>query len=111
MHMRFIAVLHTLYRRIHVFHFSRVLSAPVNYEEFHRHPMFDYDYMLGEEEPEADGPVYVRFEDEAVSEEQTDTDVKNLESRLKITLQEMKEQVLGMVSRHKEQWRKIFKTV
>ncbi|KAL5009301.1 hypothetical protein ScPMuIL_014882 [Solemya velum] len=75
---------------------ARVLSAPVNYEEFHRHPMFDYDYMFGEEEPEPDGPVYVRFEDEPVSEEQTETDVKNLESRLKITLQEMKEQVLGM---------------
>ncbi|XP_033734034.1 uncharacterized protein LOC117323122 isoform X2 [Pecten maximus] len=75
---------------------ARALSAPVNYEEYMRHPKFvDFDFLFGEAEPDTQGQVYVTFEDEHVSEEQTENDVKNLEGRLKMSLQELKEQALG----------------
>ena len=60
----------------------------------------DFDLMFGEDEPEPDGNVYVAFEEETgASEAQTETDMKNLEGRLKMTFQQMKEQMLGSVSR------------
>ncbi|KAK3576327.1 hypothetical protein CHS0354_039734 [Potamilus streckersoni] len=75
---------------------ARALSAPINYEDFMNQPFYgDFDYMLGEEEPEPNGQVYVTFDDEGVSEEQTETDVKNLEGRLKMSFQQLKEQLLG----------------
>lgn len=75
---------------------ARVLSAPVNYDDYMRHPLFgDFDFLFGEEEPEPNGQVYVTFEDERVSEEQTETDVKNLEGRTRMSLQQLKEQILG----------------
>nr|XP_034317314.1 regulator of G-protein signaling 22 isoform X16 [Crassostrea gigas] len=75
---------------------ARVLSAPLNYADYMRHPMFgDFDFLFGEDEPDPDGRVYVSFQDERVSEEQTETDVKNMEGRLKMSLQQLKEQVLG----------------
>ena len=81
-----------------VFH-CRVLSAPLNYADYMRHPMFgDFDFLFGEDEPDPDGRVYVSFQDERVSEEQTETDVKNMEGRLKMSLQQLKEQVLGKVA-------------
>lgn len=64
-----------------------------------KHPIFgDFDYLFGEEEPNPDGQVYVKFDDEGVSEARTETDVKNMEGRLKMSLQQLKESVLGMVS-------------
>lgn len=57
----------------------------------------DFDFLFGEDEPDPDGRVYVSFQDERVSEEQTETDVKNMEGRLKMSLQQLKEQVLGKV--------------
>ncbi|XP_052275180.1 uncharacterized protein LOC127874696 isoform X4 [Dreissena polymorpha] len=77
---------------------ARVLSAPINYEEYMRHPYRDFDEMFGEDEPEPDGNVYVAFDDEGVSEAQTETDVKNLEGRLKMTFQQLKESTLGTFS-------------
>ncbi|XP_076099179.1 uncharacterized protein LOC143068768 isoform X14 [Mytilus galloprovincialis] len=75
---------------------ARVLSAPVNYEDYMRHPLFgDFDFLFGEEEPDPNGQVYVQFEDERGSEEQTETDVKNLEGRTRMSLQQLKEQILG----------------
>ncbi|XP_052105835.1 uncharacterized protein LOC127738576 isoform X2 [Mytilus californianus] len=75
---------------------ARVLSAPVNYEDYMRHPLFgDFDFLFGEEEPDPNGQVYVTFEDERGSEEQTETDVKNLEGRTRMSLQQLKEQILG----------------
>ncbi|XP_069117351.1 regulator of G-protein signaling 22-like isoform X11 [Argopecten irradians] len=74
----------------------RALSAPVNYEEYMRHPKYvDFDFLFGEAEPDTQGQVYVTFEDEHVSDEQTENDVKNLEGRLKMSLQQLKEQALG----------------
>ena len=80
----------------------RVLSAPINYDDYIRHPMYrDFDLMFGEDEPEPDGNVYVAFEeDTGASEAQTETDLKNLEGRLRMTFQQMKEQTLGTVSIH-----------
>ena len=63
-----------------------------------RHPCRDFDMMFGEDEPEPDGNVYVAFDDEGASEAQTETDLKNLEGRLKMTTQEVKEHLLGTVS-------------
>jgi 5-hydroxyisourate hydrolase-like protein (transthyretin family) len=60
----------------------------------------DFDFLFGEDEPDPDGRVYVSFQDEHASEEQTETDVKNMEGRLKMSLQELKEQVLGKVKEH-----------
>ncbi|KAK3093892.1 hypothetical protein FSP39_021520 [Pinctada imbricata] len=75
---------------------SRALSAPLNYDDYMRHPNFgDFEFLFGGEEPDADGHVYIRFPDEGLSEEQTETDVKNMEGRLKMSLQQLKEQVLG----------------
>ncbi|KAL4237950.1 hypothetical protein ACF0H5_002660 [Mactra antiquata] len=74
---------------------ARALSAPINYDDYMRHPYRDFDMMFGEDEPEPDGNVYVAFDDEGTSEAQTETDVKNLEGRLKMTFQQMKEQMLG----------------
>ncbi|XP_021361721.1 uncharacterized protein LOC110455726 isoform X3 [Mizuhopecten yessoensis] len=75
---------------------ARALSAPVNYEEYMRHPRYvDFDLLFGEEEPDTHGQVYVTFQDEHVSEEQTENDVKNLEGRLKMSIQQLKEQALG----------------
>ena len=65
-----------------------------------RHPYRDFDMMFGEDEPEPDGNVYVTFEDEGTSEAQTETDVKNLEGRLKMTFQQLKEHILGSVSKN-----------
>ena len=77
----------------------RALSAPLNYEDYMRHPNFgDFEFLFGGEEPDHDGQVYIRFPDEGASEEQTETDVKNMEGRLKMSLQQLKEQVLGTVS-------------
>ena len=78
--------------------YLRVLSAPITYDDYMKHPYRDFDIMFGEDEPEPDGNVYVTFDDEGVSEAQTETDVKNLEGRLKITIQQIKEQLLGHVS-------------
>lgn len=58
----------------------------------------DFDFLFGEEEPDPNGQVYVQFEDERGSEEQTETDVKNLEGRTRMSLQQLKEQILGTVS-------------
>ncbi|XP_052766652.1 uncharacterized protein LOC128207645 isoform X4 [Mya arenaria] len=74
---------------------ARVLSAPINYDDYMRHPYRDFDMMFGEDEPEPDGNVYVAFDDEGASEAQTETDVKNLEGRLKMTFQQLKEHTLG----------------
>ena len=76
----------------------RVTSAPVNGEEFSRVPTCsDFDAMFGEEEPDVNGENFVAFADDIVSESQTETDVRNLEGKHKMTLQEMKEQILGCV--------------
>ncbi|ESO83511.1 hypothetical protein LOTGIDRAFT_236545 [Lottia gigantea] len=73
---------------------SRVLSAPVNYAEYFKIPFFHFDALL-RETPVPTGEPFVTFEDDLVSEAQTETDVRNLEGRLKMTFQQMKEQVIG----------------
>lgn len=74
-----------------------------------RHPLFgDFDFLFGEEEPDPNGQVYVQFEDERGSEEQTETDVKNLEGRTRMSLQQLKEQILGTVSSYFEILRKAY---
>lgn len=80
---------------------SRALSAPVNYEQFLKMPHLelpDFDAMFGEDEPEATGQTYVTFDDDHISDEQNETDMKNMEGRLKMTTQQMKEQALSSVS-------------
>ena len=58
----------------------------------------DFDAMFGEDEPEHTGQAYVTFEDDHVSDEQTETEVRNLEGRFQMTLQQMKEHILASVS-------------
>lgn len=75
------------------------MSAPTNYREYLKFPSYsDFDMLFGLEEPEPTGQHYVLFQDEGISEEQTETDMKNLEGRLKMSFQQMKEQILGTVS-------------
>lgn len=57
----------------------------------------DYDELFGEDEPDTNGEVYVNFAEDVVSDAQTETDVKNLEGKHKMTFQQMKEQILGQV--------------
>ncbi|XP_076463584.1 LOW QUALITY PROTEIN: uncharacterized protein LOC143295827 [Babylonia areolata] len=77
---------------------ARALSAPITYAHFLSMPppmdFADFDAMFGEEEPEPTGQAYVTFEDDHVSDEQTETDVRNMEGRFKMTVQQMKEHIL-----------------
>ncbi|KAL8598265.1 hypothetical protein ACOMHN_035215 [Nucella lapillus] len=76
---------------------ARALSAPITYAHFLKMPPMDFadfDAMFGEDEPEPTGQTYVTFEDDHVSDEQTETDVRNMEGRFKMTLQQMKEHIL-----------------
>ena len=58
----------------------------------------DYDTVYGEEEPADEGEAYVNFAEDAVSDQQTETDIKQLEGKHKMSLQQMKEHVLASVS-------------
>ena len=58
----------------------------------------DFDATYGEDEPEPKETL-VAFTADVVSDQQTEADVKILEGKHKMTLQRMKEQVLGTVSR------------
>ena len=58
----------------------------------------DYDAVFGEEEPTDTGEAYVTFNEDVVSDQQTETDVRHLEGKHKMSVQQMKETVLGSVS-------------
>ncbi|CAL1527617.1 unnamed protein product [Lymnaea stagnalis] len=78
---------------------ARALSAPVNFVDYLRMPrqsIQHFEAFFGEVEPENDGQTYVQFEEEeGVSEEQTEVDMRNLEGRLKMSVQQVKEKILG----------------
>ncbi|XP_012937168.1 uncharacterized protein LOC101859632 [Aplysia californica] len=77
---------------------ARVLSAPVNYEQYLKMPrlaLHDFEALFGEAEPELGGQAFVQFDEEGISEEQTETDMRNMEGRLKMTVQQVKEKILG----------------
>ena len=57
----------------------------------------DFDAMFGEDEPEPGGQAYVTFEDEETTDDQTETDVKGMEGRFKMSVQQMKEHILCSV--------------
>ena len=61
----------------------------------------DYDYAFGEVEPAPAAQKLVEFQEDAVSEAQTEKDMEDLEGRHKMSIQLMKEQVLGSVSKIK----------
>ena len=62
----------------------------------------DFDVMFGEEEPEPSSQAFVTFDDDnLISEEQTETDVRNMEGHFRMTLQQMKEHVLCSVRTHR----------
>lgn len=65
---------------------------------FQAQDVIDYDVTYGEQEPDIAGETYVSFGNDAVSDQQTETDVKELEGKHKMSLQQMKEQILGSVS-------------
>ena len=65
---------------------------------FQDQEVVDFDAAYGEQEPDIAGETYVSFGNDAVSDQQTETDVKELEGKHKMSLQQMKEQVLGSVS-------------
>ena len=58
----------------------------------------DYDAAFGEVEPAAEDEEYVAFGEDVVSDAQTETDVRQLEGKHRMTLQQMKEAVIGSVS-------------
>ena len=68
---------------------------------FQAQDVVDFDVTYGEPEPDITGETYVSFGNDAVSDQQTETDVKELEGKHKMSLQEMKEQILGSVSSSK----------
>jgi len=75
-----------------------VLSAPVNYEQYLKMPRLainDFEALFGEAEPELGGQSFVQFDEDGISLEQTETDMRTLEGRLKMTVQQVKERFLG----------------
>ena len=58
----------------------------------------DYDDAFGEDEPETDGEIFVAFADDVVSDTQTENDLKHLEGKHHMSLQQMKEALLNTVS-------------
>ncbi|XP_059138673.1 regulator of G-protein signaling 22-like isoform X2 [Physella acuta] len=77
---------------------ARALSAPTYLDDYFGMPGFEYqpfEEFFGEAEPEPDGQHYVQFEEEGISEAQTEADVRNMEGRLKMTVQQVKERMLG----------------
>ena len=78
-----------------------MLSAPVNYEQYLKMPRLainDFEALFGEAEPELGGQSFVQFDEDGISLEQTETDMRTLEGRLKMTVQQVKERFLGTVS-------------
>lgn len=57
----------------------------------------DFDMAFGEEEPPPTAEGLVEFNDDGVSEAQTEKGVERLEGKHKMPLQSMKEQVIGSV--------------
>lgn len=55
-----------------------------------------YDAVYGEQEP-TQGETLVSFAEEVVSDQQTESDIKQLEGKHNMSLQQMKEQVIGSV--------------
>lgn len=53
--------------------------------------------MYGEEEPAPAAEALVSFADDVVSDQQTETDIKQLEGKHNMSLQQMKEFILGTV--------------
>lgn len=76
---------------------KRSLSAPVNYREFLRMPMYaDFDDIFMGEESDYDGHPYLAYADgREVSDDQTETDVRALEGETRMTMQQMKEKALA----------------
>ncbi|CAH1792455.1 unnamed protein product [Owenia fusiformis] len=78
---------------------KRANSAPQNYLDFLGMKNYsDYDAMYGEDEPEA-GDMLVTFQEEFQDEQTTEIEVKTLEIKLNMSLQEMKEKMLGSVEK------------
>ena len=72
----------------------------MTYAQFLKMPPLDlpdFDAMFGEDEPEPTGQAYVTFEDDHLSDEQTETDMRNMEGRFNMTVQQMKEHILCSV--------------
>ena len=57
-----------------------------------------YDAVYGEQEPVEMGETFVNFAEDAVSDQQTETDIRQLEGKHNMSLQQMKEHILGSVS-------------
>ncbi|XP_055879608.1 uncharacterized protein LOC106067347 isoform X7 [Biomphalaria glabrata] len=84
---------------------ARALSAPVNFDHYIHmsdENMQYFENFFGEIEPETDGHSYVQFDEEGVTEEQTEVDMRNMEGRLKMSIQQMKERILGSHSAFEE---------
>ncbi|KAH9492920.1 hypothetical protein Btru_032617 [Bulinus truncatus] len=84
---------------------ARALSAPVSFEDYFRMPdesLQHFEEFFGEVEPDNDGHSYVQFEEEGVTEEQTEIDMRSMEGRLKMSVQQMKEHILGSHSAFNE---------
>ena len=79
------------------------LSAPVNYRDFLRIAWFSrFDVLFGMPTlvENDDTYTYLQFHDGGNSDVNTDMDVRNMEGRLQMTLQEVKEHILGSVSKN-----------
>lgn len=56
------------------------------------------DIFLNDEGEELDGEKFVSYNEDKVSEQQTESDIKNLEGKINMSLQQMKERIFGSVS-------------
>ena len=79
----------------------RSISAPVNYKEFLHIPMYtDFtDIFLNDPEgADLDEQKFVSYNEDKASEQQTESDMKNLEGKINMSLQQMKERIFSTVS-------------
>ena len=70
------------------------------FSEVDRLEITDFDAAFGEAEPEAGDENMVAYNEDALSDVQTENGVRDLEGKHNVPLQIMKEQVLGNVCNH-----------
>lgn len=80
---------------------DRSISAPVNYKEFLHIPMYtDFtDIFLDDLVLPNDlaDQKFVSYNEDKASERQTESDIKNLEGKINMSLQQMKERIFSTV--------------
>ena len=91
-----------LYRSSYSCHlWCRSISAPVNYKDLLDLPLYaEFDDIFLNEAALADidGQKFISYNEDKTSEQQTESDMKNLEGKINMSLQQIKEKIFSSVS-------------